>query len=110
MKYEDLIKLSHDYDVPLVDVIFISINRYGVEMDTTEKRIRLKIKLDIAKEEYYLAIPVNTYPSPFKIIDNKTIEIHFSDQFEGETYQKWTKTYKYENTKWTKTDCKGDCK
>ena len=43
MKYEDLIKLSHDYDVPLVDVIFISINRYGVEMDTTEKRIRLKI-------------------------------------------------------------------
>lgn len=71
MKYEDLIKLSHDYDVPLVDVIFISINRYGVEMDTTEKRIRLKIKLDIAKEEYYLAIPVNTYPSPFKIIDNK---------------------------------------
>ena len=69
--YEDLVKLSNEYNIPIHDVIFIALNRYGVIMDSTEKRIRMKIKLNNLDEEYYLAIAVNTFCSPFILKGNK---------------------------------------
>lgn len=68
--YEDLLKLSRKYNVPIYDVIFIALNRYGVKMDSLEKRIRMKIKLVGLDEEFYLAIAVNTFDSMFYLKDN----------------------------------------
>jgi len=69
--YNDLVVLSKKYDIPIYDVIFIAINRYGVIMDSNEKRIRMKIKLNGLEEEYYIAIAVNTFSSPFILKDDK---------------------------------------
>ena len=38
--YEDLKSLAKEFDVPVEDVLFIALNRYGVMYDTEDNRIR----------------------------------------------------------------------
>lgn len=65
--YEDLKLLAKEFDVPVEDVLFIALNRYGVMYDTEDNRIRFYLKLNTLNEEFFFAVCVNTYPSPFSI-------------------------------------------
>lgn len=65
-------ELSKKYNVPCLDVMLISLNRYGVRANMPDKRIRFKLNLCGSQEVFYLAICVNTFPSPF-FIDDKNI-------------------------------------
>ena len=65
---EDTVKvLSAKYNVPMTDVLLIALNRYGILADIPDKRIRFKLSLYCNTEIFYLAVCVNTFPSPFSI-------------------------------------------
>lgn len=71
---EDIYRISKEFDVPVADVLFIALNRYGIEMENyDDNRIRFKLKTDLVDELYYFAVCVNTFKSPFKIIDNNLL-------------------------------------
>ena len=63
-------ELSEKYDVPYIDVLLITLNRYGISLkDTEEKRIRFKFKVKNYNEIFYLAICVNTFDNtPFELV------------------------------------------
>ncbi len=64
-------KLSEEYNIPLVDVLLITLNICGIKSDDIrDSRIRFKLKLDFCKEVFYLAICVNTRTTPFSMIGN----------------------------------------
>ena len=65
--YQDLIDLSNEFNIPVEDVLFIALNRYGVMYNIKDNRIRFYLKLHTLDEEYYFAVCVNTFPSPFSI-------------------------------------------
>ena len=69
--YKDLENLSKEFDVPVEDILFIALNRYGVVYDTEDNRIRFYLKLNTLNEEFFFAVCVNTYPSPFSIKGNE---------------------------------------
>lgn len=72
--YNDLILLAEKYDVPVEDVLLIYLNRCGLIMkNTTEKRLRFKLKLNTYDEIFYMAVCLNTYDSPFELIENTII-------------------------------------
>ena len=62
--------LSEKYSIPIEDIIFISLNRYGVRANIDDNRIRFKLKLISHEEIFYFAVCVNTYNSPYEIVDN----------------------------------------
>ena len=70
MTREHLEDLAKKYEVPYIDVLFITLNRYGIACkDTDEKRIRFKFKVNDNEEIFYLAICVNTYDkTPFELV------------------------------------------
>lgn len=68
---DDIKYLSIKYNIPQEDIIFIALNRYGVQMEYEDNRIRFYLTLNSYEDEFYFAVCVNTYPSPFSIKDNK---------------------------------------
>lgn len=69
--YKDLELLAKEYNLPVEDVLFIALNRYGVNMDCEDNRIRFYLTLNTLKEEFFFAVCVNTCPTPFTIKDKK---------------------------------------
>lgn len=68
MNYKYLKKIAIQYNIPVEDILLITLNRYGILQDNTdEKRIRFKIKLNTYDEVFYMAICINTFDSPFRI-------------------------------------------
>ena len=76
-----LTDIANNNDVPVEDVLFMSINFYGVHMDVDYNRMRTAFHLDgnhpafsLANERndlnYYLALPINHH-SPFSISNGK---------------------------------------
>lgn len=65
--------LSSSFSIPLIDVLSIAINRYGIRADITDKRIRFKIHLLDYNKAYYMAVCVNTFDSPFYLDDKKRL-------------------------------------
>lgn len=69
--YDELVQLSEKYKIPVEDVLFIALNRYGIKMNVEDNRIRMKVKLNQLDELFYLAVGVNTYKdTKFEIVDN----------------------------------------
>lgn len=64
---DQAVELSKQYCVPVEDVILIALNRYGIDADVEDKRIRFKLKLDSSEVVFYFAICVNTCATPFKL-------------------------------------------
>ena len=79
--YHDLVNLSKEFDVPVEDILFIALNRYGVMYDTEDNRIRFYLKLNTLNETFFFAVCVNTYPSPFSIVGK---ELFLSDEKVGD--------------------------
>ncbi len=68
---EEFQKLAEEYNLSLNNIILISLNRYGVKIDNFEdSRIRFNLKLPNEEQNYYCAVCVNTYNSPFKLQNN----------------------------------------
>lgn len=78
---EDLQRLASEYEVPLEDVLFIALNRFGVNMDVAFNRMRMAFRLngadplfayaaELCDLDYYFALPVNQR-SPFRIRDQR---------------------------------------
>lgn len=67
---EKMNELSSSYSVPVIDILFIALNRYGIRMNIVDKRIRFKLKMLDSKELYYVAVCVNTFDSPFVVDEN----------------------------------------
>lgn len=63
--------LASKYLVPVEDVLLIALNRYGVCASIDDNRIRFHLKLSTHNETFYLAVCVNTYPSPFTVKNDK---------------------------------------
>lgn len=63
-------QLANRHFTPLEDVLLIAVNRYGICADVPDKRLRFKLKLDTLDELFYMAVCVNTYPSPFRMETN----------------------------------------
>ena len=61
----DMEILSSSYSIPIIDIFFIALNRYGIKANIQDKRIRFKINLLDCNEAYYMAVCVNTFDSPF---------------------------------------------
>lgn len=59
--------LSEKYNIPVADIMLIGLNRYGLSANIPDKRIRFKLSLFCTTEVFYLAVCVNTFPSPFSI-------------------------------------------
>lgn len=71
MDYAFFEKLANTYQIPILDVLFIALNRYGILADTQENRLRFKVRFtDHSPETFYLALCLNTYDSPFSLRDN----------------------------------------
>lgn len=73
----DVDKLSTKYNVPREDILLIALNRYGIRAGINDNRIRFKIKLDSYADVFYMAICVNTYDTPFELVNN---ELLFNDE------------------------------
>ena len=71
--YEQAKQYSEKYSIPLEDVLLIAINRYGVVANIEDKRLRFKISVLDYPDSFYLAVCVNTYESPFILIDNQIV-------------------------------------
>lgn len=82
------LEVSNKYSFPLIDVLMIAINRYGINASIPDQRIRFKIiwKDDVDKELFYLAVCVNTDTSPFFLSDNKIFceDTYVADVFDIE--------------------------
>lgn len=71
MDYAFFEKLASTYQIPILDVLFIALNRYGILADTQENRLRFKIRFrNHSTETFYLALCLNTYDSPFSLRGN----------------------------------------
>jgi len=72
-------RLAKRYDVPLEDVLFITLNVNGVRLECDYNRMRMGFRLaesslfEYAKQrgelDYYFALPINQ-ESPFVIVEN----------------------------------------
>lgn len=78
---EQIKELANAYRAPLEDVLFITLNRFGVNMDVTYNRMRMAFHLSSADPlfsyacqlddlDYYFALPVN-HQSPFRISEQR---------------------------------------
>lgn len=81
----DLIKiksLSHLYDIPIEDVLFVALNIYGIDFKCDFNRMRMGVHV-LDKEifnyaqslgvfDFYFALPINK-SSPFSIVDNQLL-------------------------------------
>lgn len=65
--YEYVKSIAGEYHIPIEDVLLIALNRYGLCANIQDKRIRFKLRLNTYEEVFYLAVCINTYPSPFTI-------------------------------------------
>lgn len=71
MNYALFEKLAKTHQVPVLDVLLIALNRYGILADSQENRLRFKIRFTGHSDEvFYLALCLNTYNSPFRLRDN----------------------------------------
>lgn len=68
--------LSNKYSVPEVDVLLIALNRYGLRANIPDKRIRFKLKLNCINEVFYLAVCINTFPSPYILGENNELMLN----------------------------------
>lgn len=84
MNYQIVDDLSKKYDIPKSDIIFIALNRYGVNYKEGEEedRIRFTLKTDLADNNTFFAVCANTMKSPFTIKNNK---LYFNEMYIGET-------------------------
>lgn len=73
LTYDDIKKYSEEFNVPILDVLFIALNRYGINYGTKENRIRFVLSPNECAEKFFFALGVNTFPSPFSINDNKIL-------------------------------------
>lgn len=64
---DDIHKLVSKYSVPVTDVLLIALNRYGIRVNMPDNRLRFKLKLCTCDSIFYLAVCVNTFPSPFTV-------------------------------------------
>lgn len=71
ISYEDIINYSLKFNIPVIDVIFIALNRYGVKYGEKEDRMRFVLTPNMHDEDFFFALGVNTSKTPFEIIDNK---------------------------------------
>ncbi len=70
--FKQVVRLSKEYDIPVTDILLISLNFYGLTSSVDNKRLRFKIKLDsLPRESFYLAVCINTTYSPFSLINNQ---------------------------------------
>lgn len=65
--------LSNKYNIPIEDVIMISLNRYGVRANIDDNRIRFKLRPVSHEEIFYFAVCVNTFDSPFELYGNSLL-------------------------------------
>jgi len=79
--YKDVECLAKKYNIPVEDVLLIALNRYGVQMDCEDNRIRFYLTLNTYEDEFYFAVCVNTYPTPFSVVDKK---LFLSDKCVGQ--------------------------
>lgn len=74
-------ELSNTFQIPVEDILFISLNRFGVDMDVTYNRMRMAFHLNgddplfsyasnLDDLDYYFALPVN-HKSPFRIVGQR---------------------------------------
>lgn len=61
--------LSKKYKIPAEDIILIALNCCGLKVETKEKRLRFKLRLNTSLEVFYLAVCVNTSETPFILRD-----------------------------------------
>lgn len=68
-------KMSKEYDISLLNVLSISLNRYGILTDEIkDSRIRFNLKMLDNSTSRYFAVCVNTYEtSPFALKNNKLL-------------------------------------
>lgn len=66
-------ELRSNYLVPVLDILLISLNRYGIKMNIKDKRIRFRLKMLGSEEIYYLAVCVNTFESPFTVDEKQRL-------------------------------------
>ena len=67
LKYEDIVNYSKEFNIPIIDVLFIALNRYGVNIGNIEDRMRFVLSPNMHDEDFFFALPVNTIRSPFTI-------------------------------------------
>lgn len=67
LKYEDIVNYSKEFNIPIIDVLFIALNRYGVNIGNIEDRMRFVLSPNMHNEDFFFALPVNTIRSPFTI-------------------------------------------
>lgn len=67
LKYEDIVNYSKEFNIPVIDVLFIALNRYGVNLGDVEDRMRFVLSPKMHDEDFFFALPVNTTKSPFTI-------------------------------------------
>jgi len=63
-------KLSKKYNISTEDIILIALNCSGLNANIPQNRIRFKFKLDAYPDQFYLALCVNTTPTPFSLKDS----------------------------------------
>lgn len=69
-KIEEFKRLSKKYNIGVEDIVLIALNVYGVNIEDSSPRIRLKLVLDTKKgEEFYFGLP-NRVESCFEIKNN----------------------------------------
>ena len=66
-------ELRSNYLVPVLDILLISLNRYGIKMNIKDKRIRFRLKMLGSEEVYYLAVCVNTFESSFTVDEKQRL-------------------------------------
>lgn len=67
LKYEDILNYSKEFNVPVIDVLFIALNRYGVKLGEEENRMRFVLSPNMYNEDFFFALGVNTSKTPFTI-------------------------------------------
>lgn len=78
LNYEDIVNYSKEYNIPVIDVLFIALNRYGVRLGNIEDRMRFVLSPNMYDEDFFFALPVNTGKTPFTIKN----DILFMDNME----------------------------
>ncbi len=63
-------KLSKEYRIDTQDIILIALNCLGLKANTFLDRIRFKFKPNRCFEQFYLALCVNTTPTPFSLVNS----------------------------------------
>ena len=63
---EEFNRLANLFGLPVEEVALIALNRYGLQTQMTDERIRFVLRLQ-SGEEFYFAVCVNTGPTPFSL-------------------------------------------